>query len=384
MGQMESPTIAKIARPFMTDEIIATVGEILRSGQIVQGKYVREFEKKIAQYIGCKHVVALNSGTAALHAAIQTVKEDQESKGAERKAAKVITTPLSFAATANAILHAGCEPVFADVDSETFNIDPNNVKESIDGETIAIEPVDVYGLPANLRELSAIASRAKIPIVEDAAEAIGATFEGRKVGSISNLTCFSTYATKNLHTGEGGFVTTDDDGYAGRLQMFRSQGQSSRYNHESLGYNFRMTEIAAAIGIPQVEVLDELNSKRRKNAVKIRSSLSKLEAIRFQKVGDANSHAWYMLAAVIDEKRAGMSRDSLVVKLKRSGIEADVSWPTPIHLQPYYKQKFGYKEGDFPNAERICKTVFQIPIQPFLSSNDVDRIIKVTAEILSR
>ncbi len=145
-----------------------------------------------------------------------------------------------------------------------------------------------------------------------------------------------------------------------------------------------MTEIAAAIGIPQVEVLDELNSKRRKNAVKIRSSLSKLEAIRFQKVGDANSHAWYMLAAVIDEKRAGMSRDSLVVKLKRSGIEADVSWPTPIHLQPYYKQKFGYKEGDFPNAESICKTVFQIPIQPFLSSNDVDRIIKVTAEILSR
>ncbi|MHB8568331.1 MAG: DegT/DnrJ/EryC1/StrS family aminotransferase [Nitrososphaerales archaeon] len=374
----------KIAAPFMNDSITEIVESILKSGLLVQGKYVSQFESRLAEYIGCKHVIAINSGTAALHASIQSVRDDLAQKGSLPEGPEVITTPLSFAATANAIIHSGCTPIFADVDEATFNVDPKQIDNKIRKQTIAIEPVDVYGLPADLNEIATLARANDITVVEDAAEAIGAIYNGKKIGSISDLTCFSTYATKNLHTGEGGFITTDDDAHAKRLQMIRSQGQSSRYNHAILGYNFRMTEIAAAIGIPQIGLLDELNSKRRKNARYLRDALGETDTIRFQKVNRPDSHAWYMLSATLDEHRAGMTRDAFVAKLKSFGIEADVSWPVPIHLQPFYRQTFGFKEGDFPMAERICKTVFQIPIQPLLTIGDLDRIITVVIEILRK
>ena len=217
----------KIAKPFMSEEVVKTVEGILRSGMLVQGKFVKEFETKLAQYIGAKHVVAVNSGTAALHVSILAVIESGRWQ-ASTKDPEVVTTPLSFAATANAALHAGCKPVFADVDPQTFNIDPAKAKERISERTIAIEPVDVYRPPADLGKINSMARSEGIAVVEDAAEAIGASFEGKKIGTISDLTCFSTYATKNLHTGEGGFVTTNDDELAQSIEMIRSQGQASQ------------------------------------------------------------------------------------------------------------------------------------------------------------
>ena len=370
--------VVHIARPYNSEEIERQVVSILRSGRLVQGEFVKQFETELARYIGCEHVVAVNSGTAALHVAITALKLVKGNRN------EVITTPLSFAATANTVFHSGCKPVFVDVDEETFNIDPSLVKEKINNNTLAVEPVDTYGLPADLEPLRNIAGSRGASVVEDAAEAIGARYRGKKIGSISTLSCFSTYATKNLHTGEGGFVTTDERQLADKARLIRHQGQASKYNQVAMGYNFRMLEISAAIGLGQLSHLDELNSKRRSNAAYLKEKLASFNGIGFQRVDDPGGHAWYMFAALLDEKKAGISRDALVSRLKERGVEADVSWPTPIHLQPYYQETFGYKKGDFPRAEKICKQVFQLPIHPYLTEEELERVVSTVGEILGK
>ena len=371
----------KIAKPFNNESIEKAVVSVLRSGMLVQGQFVKEFESGLSKYIGCKHVIAVNSGTAALQVGILAVKK--ASKFSKNAIPEVVTTPLSFAATANAVVGSGCLPVFADVDPETFNIDPSKAKEKITANTIAIEPVDVYGLPADLENLSKGSGSRKLPIVEDAAEAIGASYKGKRIGNVSEISCFSTYATKNLHTCEGGFVTTNDDALAEEMRMVRNQGQIARYNQITLGFNFRMQEMNAAIRLEQLRILDELNEKRMNNALKVKEGLESLDCVNFQKVEKPKDHAWYLFALTLDERKAGISRDKLVQRLKAEGIEADVAWPTPIHLQPYYRQSFGFKEGDFPVSEMICKTVFQLPIQPFLTAEEVQRVISTVKSILS-
>ncbi len=374
--EKKSNESVKIASPYNSIRIEKDVISVLRSRRLVQGKKVEEFEKSLSEYIGCKNTICLNSGTAALHTALMALKTQRA------ETSEVITTPLSFAATANAVIHAGCKPVFVDIDEDTFNINPSLIEDKISERTLALEPVDVYGLPADLREIRRIARSKKIPVVEDAAEAIGATYAGKKIGSFSTLSCFSTYATKNLHTAEGGFVTTDDDDLARLIRLFRNQGQVSRYNQTVLGYNFRMIEICAAIGLEQLPILDDLNRRRRENAQYLMEKLMKIDSIGFQSVSDPKSHAWYMFALTLDENKASISRDSLVAKLKEKGVEADIAWPTPIHLQPYFSETFGFRRGAFPIAEKVCKKVFQLPIQPFLTRKDLKRIIEVVMESL--
>jgi dTDP-4-amino-4,6-dideoxygalactose transaminase len=380
-----------MASPFNDRWIEDRVISILRSGKLVQGKVVEEFEKELAAYLGCKHVVAVNSGTAALHLAIACLVDSKEgcrerAKSRHQKC-EIVTTPLSFAATANAIFQGGCTPVFADIDIDTFNIDPSLVEEKAsEGKTLAVEPVDVYGLPADLQRIGRIAGRMGISVVEDAAEAIGARYHDSMVGNCeeSTFACFSTYATKNLHTGEGGFVTTNDDSLAAKARLIRNQGQVSKYNHELLGYNYRMLEISAAIGLGQVGLIDDLVSRRRENALFLKEQLGRLPCLDFQDVDAPENHAWYLFAAVLDERKAGIKRDKLVSRLRESGVEADVAWPTPIHLQPYYRRSFGYREGDFPNAEKICKQVFQLPIHPFLTRQELERVVTTTETLLRK
>ena len=365
-----------MARPYNDRKIEEHVIKILRSGKLVQGEVAKEFETALAGYIGCRNVISLNSGTAALHSAITALKMARNDRN------QVITTPLSFAATANSVVHSGCELSFVDVDEETFNIDPTLVREKITNKTLAVEPVDVYGLPADLESIGKIAKSAGSSVVEDAAEAIGANFNGKKVGSISTISCFSTYATKNLHTGEGGFVTTDDDSLAEKVRLIRNQGQVVKYNQVVMGYNFRMLEFCAAIGLAQIPILDKLNAKRRENALFLREQLGPMGCFEFQRVDKPNEHAWYMFAAKLDERRAGMKRDLFLSKLREKGVDADVAWPTPIHLQPYYREAFGYKEGDFPSAERICKSIFQIPVHPLLAQQEVERVVSGIRDVL--
>jgi len=366
----------KIAKPFNDETIERSIVAILRSGMLVQGEFVKQFESQLSEYIGARDVIAVNSGTAALQLGLAAAAGG--TKG------EVITSPLSFAATANAAIANGLTPVFADVDPETFNIDPMNIKEKISGETVAVEPVDVYGLPADLQEIRDLASKKKIRVVEDAAEAIGAKYNGKKIGNFSDVSCFSTYATKNLHTGEGGFITTNDEKLASEIRMARNQGQASRYNQKVMGYNFRMLEICAAIGLGQLPQLDALNEKRRRHAEALIQGLEDIECLSFQRVDSVEDHAWYMFSVTLDQNGAGITRDKLVQKLKDEGVEADVSWPTPIHLQPYYRETFGYKEGDFPIAEKVCQTIFQLPIQPFLTEEEIRRVIDTVKSILPK
>lgn len=377
----EGEKSVKIAKPFNNETIEQNVISILRSGMLVQGKFVKQFESKLSEYIGCKHVIAVNSGTAALQVGIAAIRKF--SILSKNVIPEIVTTPLSFAATANAIIGSDCLPVFADIDPKTFNIDPSLAKEKMTDETIAIEPVDVYGLPADIDSIRKIAGRRKVSVVEDAAEAIGASYNGRKIGNVSEVSCFSTYATKNLHTCEGGFITTNNEILAEEMRMIRNQGQAVRYNQVTLGFNFRMQEINAAIGLEQLLHLDNMNQKRKSNAQSIIDGLRGVDCIDFQKVDNPNDHAWYLFSLTLNESRAGMTRDVFVQKLRDQGIEADVAWPTPIHLQPYYRQRFGFKEGDYPIAEKISRTVFQLPIQPFLSNEEIQRVIRVVKSTLS-
>ena len=313
-SQSQTKKTVKIAKPFNNESIENAVLSILRSGMLVQGQFVKEFESKLSDYIGCKHVIAVNSGTAALQVGISAVKKFRNHP--QNAIPEVVTTPLSFAATANAAIGSGCYPVFADVDPETFNIDPAKVKEKITENTIAIEPVDVYGLPVDLDGLRKVTRQMKLPIVEDAAEAIGASYKGKRIGNISEISCFSTYATKNLHTCEGGFVTTNDDGLADEMRMIRNQGQRSRYNQITLGFNFRMQEMDAAIGLEQLKILDELNETRMNNALAIKEGLGSLDCLNFQKVDVPKDHSWYLFSLTLDERRARISRDKLVQRLR--------------------------------------------------------------------
>jgi dTDP-4-amino-4,6-dideoxygalactose transaminase len=367
----------RIAEPYNDPEIERMVLSVLRSGRLVQGTLVKRFEEEIGRHLGSKHVVAVNSGTAAIHAAIGAVREKET-----RDMPEVITTTLSFSATANAILHADCKPVFTDVDGETFNIDESLIEDKIGENTIAIEPVDVFGLAANLAAINSIAKSHSLAVIEDAAEAIGASHGGMKVGNISDLTCFSTYATKNMHSGEGGFVTTNDDAHESYMRTFRNQGQVSKYRQTILGYNYRMQEISAAIALGQVQRLDEINARRREHAIRLLEGLSGIDCLDFQRVRDPREHAWYMFAVTVDENKALISRDKLVAKLNERGVEADVAWPTPIHLQPYYQSRYNFREGDFPNAERICRTVFQMPIQPNLSTTHIDDVVATVRSLI--
>jgi len=364
-----------ICKPYHDEEIESNVIRVLRSGRLVSGPEVEAFERELANYIGCKHVICVNSGTAALHLAFEVL---------EVKGKKVVTSPFSFAATANSILYAGGTPVFVDIDLETYNLDVKAVRESIDEDVVAIEPVDLFGHPAELDEILKIAGEKELKVVEDAAQAIGAEYKGVKIGSISDITCFSTYATKNLHTGEGGFLTTNDDETARRLRILRNQGQDGKYNHVALGYNYRMTEIQAAIGRVQLKKIEELTEARIKNAEYLTKGLKQVDGLILPKAKPYVRHVYNQYAIRIDSEKLGYVRDQIVKEIINQGVEAAIHYPKIIPLQPYYKAKFHFKEGCFPAAEEASKTIFSIPVHPFLTTEQLDKIIDAVEKAVSK
>lgn len=366
----------RIAQPYNDSEIESSVLSVLRSGRLVSGPVVESFEQAVAKYIGVKNVVAVNSGTAALHLSLLTIDFSRRRE--------VITTPFSFAATASAILQSGGVPVFVDIDPETFNIDPQQVEKAVTNRTVAVEPVHVFGEPAEMKQLREIAERCDLHLVEDAAEAIGAEYEGKKIGNTDELACFSTYATKNLHTGEGGFIATNDDEIATRLRVMRNQGQRSKYLHTELGYNYRMTEISAAIGKAQIKRLDDFTRKRIENANRLTSEISDLPVLTPQKVLSNVKHVYYQYTVVLNEEEAGVSREELQSRLSAMGVETDVHWPIPIHLQPWYRDRFGFTPGMFPHAERLARTVLSLPIHPAVTEEQIRYVSSCLHAVLGR
>lgn len=362
-----------IAKPLIGEEEINAVVEVLKSGMLAHGKEVEAFEKEFAQYLGAKHAVAVTNGTAALDVALKALKIGPGDE--------VITTPFTFIASANAILFQGAKPVFADIDPKTFNLDPNDVLEKINDKTKAIVVVHLYGQPADMKAFKEIAEDYKLYLIEDCAQAHGAEFEGQKVGTFGDIAAFSFYPTKNMTTGEGGMVVTNNDELAKRADLIRNHGQAEKYLHVELGYNLRMTNIAAAIGRVQLKKLDEWNENRIENARLLSEGISKIEGLTPPYVDPRVKHVFHQYVIRVEEEFP-LNRDELMAKLREKGIGTAVHYPIPVHQQPLY-QKLGYPKDICPNAIEASKRVLSLPVHPAVGKEDIDYIISALKELSS-
>ncbi len=354
-----------IAKPLIGEEEIRAVEEVLRTGMLAHGRVVEEFERAFADYTGVKHGVAVANGTLALDVALKSIgiKSGEE----------VITTPFTFIASANSILYQGARAVFADIDDKTFTLDPEDVKEKITPRTRAILVVHLFGHPADMRPIMEIAEDHGIYVVEDCAQSHGATYRGVKTGSIGHVAAFSFYPTKNMTTGEGGMVLTSDDAIAKKARLIRNHGQSEKYLHVALGYNYRMTNIAAAIGLCQLRKLDEWNSIRERNARALTNGLSRVRGLITPHVAPYAKHVWHQYVVRVTEDFS-MSRDELRDALRERGVGTAVHYPMPVHHQPLYRE-LGYRMEDCPVACRVAKEVLSLPVHPAVSEDDVKYIV---------
>ena len=357
-----------IANPSLGDDEIQAVRDTLRAGTLAQGPRVAQFEAAFAAYIGTKYAIAVNSGTAALHVALLAAGIG--------KADEVITTALSFVATANAVLFCNAKPVFVDIEKMTFNIDPSLLRKAITQRTRAVVVVHLYGQPCNMDEILQTCKEHNLVLIEDACQAHGAEYRGRKVGSFG-IGCFSFYATKNITTGEGGIITTDRDDIAQKARIIRDHGQSERYLHQILGFNYRMTDISAAVGICQLGKLDELNAKRSKNAAFLSSQIAGIEGLTTPTVAPERKHVFHQFTIRVADS-FGISRDDLAAILKEKAIMTRVYYPTPIHKQPLYHD-LGY-DGHLPVSEQATKEVLSLPVHPGLNDRDLGRIVQSLKE----
>jgi dTDP-4-amino-4,6-dideoxygalactose transaminase len=365
-----------IAKPMIGSEEINAVAETMESGGLAQGPRVQAFEERFADYIGVSHAVATSSGTAGLHLALLV-----HGIGAGDE---VVTTPFSFIATANAVLFTGARPVFADI-GEDYNIDPEETLQAITPKTKAVLPVHLYGCPAGMKAIREIAEDHNLAIIEDACQAHGATYDGKKVGSFGTGV-FSFYPTKNMTTGEGGMITTDDPEIAKRARMLRDHGSSKRYVHEMLGYNLRMTDMGAAIGLVQLTKLDDFNSGRRMNAAHLTGELKHVLGIITP--DDVPGHVFHQYTmrvsggdggrGIAGDGDGGVTRDDLVAYLGEKGVGTGVYYPIPIHKQPLYR-KLGF-EDSLPVSERFADEVLSLPVHPAVSEADLAYIIKTIKE----
>jgi dTDP-4-amino-4,6-dideoxygalactose transaminase len=344
-----------MARPLIGEAEKRAVLEVLDSGQLAQGEVVARFEAAFAAEIGVKHCVATSSGTTALHLALLALGIGPGDE--------VITSPFSFIASANAVLFCGARPLFADIDPATFNVDPNALERAITPRTKALIPVHLFGQPADMDALTAIAERHGVPIVEDACQAHGATWRGRAAGAFG-VGCFSFYPTKNMTTAEGGAVTTDDEGVADRIRVLRNHGMRRRYHHEVLGYNFRLTDLQAAVGLAQLPHLSSWNAARRRNAAHYDANL---RGVVIPAVRPEAEHIYHQYTIRVRD------RDAAATRLADQGIGTGVYYPIPIHRQPFYVE--GGLSGSFPEAERAADEVLSIPIRPDLTEDERERVI---------
>lgn len=353
-----------ISKPLFSEEEEQAIKEVLGSGSLSQGEKVRQFEEAFSEYIGTKFAVATNSGTSALHTTLLSFGIGQGDE--------VITTPFSFIATANSILHTGAKPVFVDIDEATFNIDPEKIGQKITDRTKALLCVHLFGQPCNMKRMMEICEDHNLILIEDACQAHGAEFDGKKVGSFGTG-CFSFYPTKNMTTGEGGMITTDDKEIAEKARMIRNQGQTKSYIHEMLGYNYRMTDLAAAIGLCQLRKLDEFNDKRIKNAKFLTEEIKKIEGLIPPKIIPNVKHVFHQYTIRVTED-FGTSRDELKKRLGERGIDARVYYPIPIHKQPLYK-KLGFHD-ELSISEKVANEVLSLPVHPALVKEDLKKIVK--------
>jgi dTDP-4-amino-4,6-dideoxygalactose transaminase len=365
MMHIASRQLIPIAKPLISDDEKRRVLDVLDSGHLVAGRWVSEFERAFSAYVGAGHGIATSSGTTALAVALEVA-----GIGA---GARVITTPFSFGATANTILHRGAHPVFADIDPRTYNLDPAAVEDilrRVPGVT-ALLVVHLYGLPCRMDALGRLAREHGLVLLEDAAQAHGAAFAGRRVGTFGAAAAFSFYPSKNLTTGEGGMIVTDDPHLAGRARLLVNGGQAEQYVYEAAGYNYRMTEIAGALGVGQLAHLEERNAQRRQNAARLSAGLADLDWLVLPEEPRECLHVYHQYTVRVPRVRERLRR-----YLESEGIGTRIYYPVPIHRTPFY-QRHGYQESHCREAERAAAEVLSIPVHPALTEMEVDRVIQV-------
>lgn len=357
-----------IANPVISEEAKKAVAEVLDSGMIADGEIVRQFENEFAEYVGVDHAVATSSGTTALHTMLEAAGIG--------KGDVVLTSPFSFIASANAVVHAGATPVFADVRRDTYNLDPESTRQVIEeqGNVTAIMPVHLYGLPADMSAFREIADEYDLKLFEDAAQAHGAEYKGRKTGSLGDAAAFSFYPTKNMTTGEGGMITTDDEQLAARARQLINHGRTGKYEHEFVGYNYRMTNIQAAIGRDQLKRLPKWVEKRRRNASLLTDKISDT-GLQTPTVPGGRKHSYHQYTVRTRD------RELLVDAVENYGIGYSVHYPKTIPDQPAYRQSENTRNLD--TARNLTDQVLSLPIHPHVSPDDVNVINRAVQEALN-
>lgn len=369
-------------RQTLTETDVAAATEVLRSDWLTTGPKVADFEEAIADYVDARHAVSFSSGTAALHAAVLAagLKPGDEA----------ITTPLTFCATANAVLYGGGTPVFADVRDETLTIDPEEVERRITPRTKALLPVDYAGHPADLDALLALADRHELIVIEDAAHALGAKYRSRMVGSISHMSVFSFHAVKHLTTGEGGMVTTNNGEFVQRLREVRNHGIDSdararqadgqwHYEMTTLGFNYRLTDIACALGLAQLPRLPANLARRRTIAARYEKALATVSSLALPIVAADVTSAWHLYPVRVD---ASLDRAEVFDALRAEGLGVNVHY-IPVHLHPYYRSRFGYRGGEFPIAETASGRLISLPMFHGMTDEDVDDVILAVEKVMN-
>jgi len=359
--------ISAVDVPAEAEELVL---EVLRSGMLASGPKVEELERLAADMAGTRHAVAVSNGTTALVVALESLRL---SPGDE-----VITSPFTFVATLNAILEAGATARFADI-GDDFCADPDAMSSLVGERTAVLLPVHLYGQPADMEAISKLADGHGLALVEDAAQSHGAGIDGRRVGSWG-LGCFSLYGTKNVTTGEGGLVTTDDDELADRMRLLRNQGMRARYQYEVPGHNYRLTDLQAAVGIPQLRRLDEIVERRNRNAERLNEGLAGVPGLVLPSVAEGRRHVWHQYTVRVTAD-APIDRDAVVEELTRRGVGCGVYYPRAVYDYDCYREHPRVVVDPCPNAERTAGEVLSLPVHPKLSEADLDTIVSNVREV---
>ncbi len=373
--------------PLIEEDDISEVVDSLRSNWITKGPKTQEFEKQFAEYIGVKHAIAVNSCTAGLHLSLVAAGLGVGDE--------VITTPMTFAASANVIIHTGATPVFADIDPVTMNIDVNEIRKKITPRTKAIIPVHMAGHPCEMDEIMDLAREHNLFVLEDAAHAVYTQYKGTLIGSIANATAFSFYATKNLATGEGGMVTTNDDELADKIRIMSSHGMSrnawNRYSatgswyYEVLypGFKYNMTDIQAALGITQLAKLERMQGVRLEIAERFNEAFGKMPELEIPVTQAYARHAWHLYILKLNLEKLTIDRAQFIEELHLEQIGTSVHFiPVPMH--PYYRDTFNFQKGDFPQAETTFERIISLPLYPRMSAQDTEDVIEAVRRIVER
>ena len=365
-----------LSSPDITEEEIRAVNDVLHTSVLSIGKRLQAFETSVADYVGCRFGIGVSSGTAGLHLAVIAAGiEDGD---------EVITTPFSFVASSNCILYRRAKPVFVDIDPHTLNMDVSQIEAKITSKTKAIIPVHVFGQPCAMDKITEIANRYNLYIIEDACEALGSAYKGTNVGVLGDCAVFAFYPNKQITTAEGGMIVTDNEEWSELFRSLRNQGRDTSnvwLNHVRLGYNYRLDELSAALGLIQMYRINELLKKRELVAQQYNHFLADVDGIVIPYIApEVTRMSWFVYVVQFEE---GLNRDAVMNQLKRKGIPTRPYF-TPIHLQPFYRDKFGFREGDFPVTENVSQRTLALPFHGKLTDKQIEFVCENLKEIVHK